>query len=287
MSGSTAAPLLRGKHSAPRKDPRFGLVPAGGETLYRVAKDQYVMSGGILAVLPNDTVGPKNGADARGRFDTLGRTVYLADSPDCAFAEVLLPFRKRRDVLAQDAMALEPEEGERRMTVEEYIEAVTKEAVENNVDAPWAISAEWQMARSIYHVRMPLAGWWVRIDGDRTLDYLSERYRSELPRLLGESRSLTVSDVTGENRALTTFLAQQIRKTYLEDGSYALGIEYPSKSGAGRCFAYWPRRMDDNLLPGADDPAIIRSENVTGRALEERAARWDIPILRGRYLGHL
>lgn len=287
MSEWTFAWSTRGRHSELRPDPRFGLTQADGRTMYRVAKDQYVNSGGILSVLPNNTVGPTNGADSRGRFDSLGRTVYLADSADCAFAEVLMPFRRRRDALAVDAQAIVPEPGEPRMTLDEYIEAVTKEAAENDLDAPWAVGAEWQMARSIFSVRMPLVGWWVRIDDARTLDFLSESNRDEMPRLIGDTRSLTLADVTGENRALTTFLAQRIRTIYLEDGSYPLGIEYPSKSGTGRCFAYFARRLDDGLLPGPDDPAVIASHNVAGRALTERAHAWGIPILPGRYLGHI
>lgn len=72
------------------------LIEAGGETAYRVAKDRY----GALSARVNEHVGPmpvgfySEAGDSRGRYDTLGSTISLADSRRCAYAEVLNGFRQ-------------------------------------------------------------------------------------------------------------------------------------------------------------------------------------------------
>ena len=135
------------------------LIEARGERAYRVAKDRY----GALSARGNEHVGPKpvgfysDAGDSRGRYDTLGSTIYLADSRRCAYAEVLNGFRQERARIAETATSI-------GMSVDEYIEAVTAEAETNDVSLPWTISADWQMDRSIYQIRLPRQGWWVRID---------------------------------------------------------------------------------------------------------------------------
>lgn len=66
------------------------LAEATGETGFRVVQDRH----GALSVLPNKIVGSlpttsttMSSPDRRGRYDTLGSTVYVADSPRCAYAE--------------------------------------------------------------------------------------------------------------------------------------------------------------------------------------------------------
>lgn len=85
------------------------LVAANGETASRVAKDRI----GALAAHHNNDVGPRaqeipvdTTGDPRGRFDTLGTTIYLAGSRRCAFAEVLAGFRKDRAALVRAAEGL-------------------------------------------------------------------------------------------------------------------------------------------------------------------------------------
>src|SRR5699024_9824698 len=83
------------------------LLPARGEDGYRVTKDRYVRSGGVNSARENVHVGPlpADVIEDRGRFDTLGRTVYFADSAEVAFAEVLQGFRRTRVAIAPDAEA--------------------------------------------------------------------------------------------------------------------------------------------------------------------------------------
>ena len=75
---------------------------------WRVAKDRYVATSGITGVLVVDRVGPlpHDVPDSRGRYDTIGRTVYVADRPATAMAEVLQPFRAQSLATAKDADAI-------------------------------------------------------------------------------------------------------------------------------------------------------------------------------------
>ena len=80
------------------------LVQAAGQISFRVAKDRY----GALSVRKNSIVGPMPigtaaTSDSRGRYDSIGSTIYLADSRQCAYAEVLLGFRQQRASVAKAA----------------------------------------------------------------------------------------------------------------------------------------------------------------------------------------
>jgi hypothetical protein len=257
--------------------PRTGLylVPARGQTAWRVAKEQYVRSGGILAVRANGGVGPlpQEAPDRRGRFDTIGRTVYFAESAEAAFAEVLQEFRKARVALEADAAAAD-------FSVEEYVETVRQHAVDNGRDVPWAVGARWQMDRCVHSVSMPEQGWWVRVDHRATLDRVGMDLAPHL-KDLGVAL-LTLSNVMGESRAVTTLIAQHIRDQDLFDGSRPLGIEFTSKTGYGTCWAWWYRRADDGLAPGADDPKTVTNTNVDVPAFRKVAAAWDIEVLQGK-----
>src|SRR5690606_3732309 len=69
--------------------------------------------------------------DRRGRFDTIGRTVYFAERATTAFAEVLQDLRAARVTLQADADAI-------GMSVEEHITAVRDQAAANGRERPWA-----------------------------------------------------------------------------------------------------------------------------------------------------
>lgn len=119
--------------------PRTGLylVPARGRDGWRVAQERYTRSGGILAVRVNEHVGPLPAElpDRRGRFDTIGRTVYFAERATTAFAEVLQDFRVARVAVQADADAT-------GLSVEEYITAVGDQAAANGRERPWAVSVD-------------------------------------------------------------------------------------------------------------------------------------------------
>jgi hypothetical protein len=251
------------------------LIEAAGERGFRVAKDRY----GALTVPQNTIVGPlpitsttRSSPDRRGRFDTLGSTIYLAESNRCAYAEVLAGFRKNRATIAKAAESI-------GWTVDDYIKQVLLDAKTNGVDVPWAVSVDWQMDRSIYRIQMPAQGWWVQMDHPDTLAAL-ERLAPTVSGMTEVLQVLTAGSISGENRAVTTLLAEVIRQQVLDDGSEALGISFASKTLFGRCWAYWDRRFDDGLPPGANDLRQLASENVgPDPDFVYVAAHYDLPLL--------
>ncbi|MEU2201648.1 hypothetical protein [Isoptericola sp. NPDC019482] len=254
------------------------LLPAAAEVAHRVAKDRYVKSQGINSARFNEAVGQisADAEDSRGRFDTFGRTVYFADSPKTAFAEVLQGFRKSKAALVPDAEAA-------GVPVDQYIADVVQEARANQIDAPWAISVDWQMERSIWQVKMPADGWWVAIDHPSTQNRLTDDLFGELYHL--GYRQLHSGIVAGDDRAVTTVVAEHIRNLVLDDGNLPLGISFQSKTEYGRCWAFWNRRMDDGLVASPNDPQALDGEgrNVAIEEFETIARDYDLAILtRGR-----
>lgn len=132
------------------------LLDAGGELVYRVSRDRY----GPLSA--QERVRYSGATSTANRFDTVGTTPYFGDSRQCALAEVLNSFKLARAALAPDA-------GAAGMSLDVYIAMVTRQAADNGLDHPWAIGADWQMARSIYAVRLPAVGTWVQVDHSDTL----------------------------------------------------------------------------------------------------------------------
>ena len=255
------------------------LVPAAGETSFRVAKDRK----GAFIVWKNTVVGPlpigadPDEGDPRGRFDTVGSTIYLADSRQCAYSEVLVGFRQQRAAIAKVAESI-------GWPVEEYIASVLAQAKENDIDVPWAISVDWQMERSIYEIRLPRNGWWVQIDDANTLQAL-QRLAPTTAGVTEQLQMLTSGTITGENRDLTTLLAHVVRGLTLDDGTEPLGFNYPSKTLRGRCWAYWDRRADEGLYAGRNDLLQLTAENVgPDRDFKAIADFYDLPILGARSL---
>lgn len=173
-----------------------------------------------------DRVGPlpRGVPDRRGRYDARGRTVYFADRPIAALAEALQPFRLQTLSITKDAAAIGVE-------VEEYRARLSTELRERGLPVPGEIPSSWMLTRSLYRVHMPESGWWVKIDSSDTLNAVSDVMR-------GSRGQLTLADVCGDDRGLTTQLAQAVRDSVLDDDTAPIGISFPSKTAYGRCFAW-------------------------------------------------
>lgn len=241
-------------------------MAADGGDAWRIAKDRYVATSGITGVLVGDRIGPlPHGVpDGRGRYDTLGRTVYFADSPTTALAEVLAPFRVQALSLANDAAAI-------GVDVESYRVRLATELRERELPVPGEIPASWQLARSLYRVRMPQSGWWVKMDSPDTLNALSDVMH-------GVRGQLTLGDVCGGDRVLTTQLAQVIRDSILDDDTLPLGISFPSKTAYGRCFAWWNRTADANTNPADNDVKLADSGAIESTEFRQVCLEWNLTI---------
>jgi hypothetical protein len=93
---------------------------------------------------------------------------------------------------------------------------------------------------------------------------------------MADIASLTTAVLRGENRRITTRLAEHVRHRVLDDGSHAHGIHFGSKHGAYWCKAAW---MDEQhnppgaLMALSPDPIL-----VTDSDLERVANRFRIRV---------
>ncbi|WP_051442265.1 RES domain-containing protein [Arthrobacter sp. H14] len=216
-----------------------GPVPA-----YRVAKESYgplnPQERGLLSDDRSDWY----------RFDTPGRTVYAAEDPQTAFLEALSWARMtaaHKDHLEKTAAFFDAPVETIRREVEEQWHA-------NGHMAPGWIPANWREGRLLYCLQFE-PGPWVDMAHADTIAALN----GALGSLLYEAdidETLTLAEITSGRREITTLLASWVREQVLDDGSYPMGVRFPSKHGAsghghGWCFAFWMRRADVGL---EDDP---------------------------------
>ncbi len=216
----------------------------GPVSAYRVAKESY---------------GPLNPQE-RGllsedrstwyRFDTPGRTIYAAEDPTTAMLEAL---SWARMTAAHDAY-LRKTAAFFGAPVETIRQEVEDQWHANGHMIPGWIPANWRDGRLLYSLQLE-AGPWVDIAHSDTLAALNRALGSLLYEV-EVKETLTLAEITSGRREVTTILASWIRDQLLDDGSYPMGIRFPSKHGAvgqgnGYCWAFWLRRADVGL---ADDP---------------------------------
>lgn len=172
-----------------------------------------------------------------GRYDTLGRTYYLAETKECAYAEVLAPFKRANgaeDPLAPIAAALD-------LTLAETVAAIAEEWDEEDFRGVGALPPAWLSARRMDSVRVIPDGWLVDVQHPDSIAALESAKDGATARFLANQGipSLTVSVLTSENRIVTTMLAEIMRDAVLDDGSTPRGVHFESKHGGAWCRAIW------------------------------------------------
>jgi hypothetical protein len=209
---------------------RTGLVltPARSETAWRIATTSY----GPLN--PPLRSGDRRDCAGWGRFDIPGgRTAYLAESRECAYAEVLAYYRRRigdRDSLSKDAAFLE-------LTDDALAALIEAEWATRGHVAPGHLPAGWRTSRTIYRIELPSSGWWVVLEHPDSIASAEAALGAEL-----EAEGIDALDVAvlrGSNRAVTVLLADWVRQSLLDDGSAPHGISYQSRHATGGAWAYW------------------------------------------------
>ena len=216
---------------------------------FRVAKESY---GPFKPLERND------GEDPTGwyRFDTPGRTIYAAEDRETAFLEALSWARTTvgfTDSLQKTADYF-------GVSVDEIRSDVEEEWVRLWGMVPGWIPVTWRDDRKVYTIEFE-PGRWVDVAHGDTISTLASSLQEELVKL-GLTETLTLSEITGGNREITTLISTWIREQVLDDGSYPLGIRFPSKHGAtgqgnGHCWAFWLRRTDVGL---SDEPVKAMKE---------------------------
>lgn len=172
-----------------------------------------------------------------GRFDTIGRTFYIAETVECAFAEVLSALKRpngSQDPLAPIAEAL-------GLSLEETVAYIAEEWDEDDLKGAGALPRTWYESRRIFDARVTNGGWLVDIHHPDSIAAIQGPPEGSVARFLLHQGvpALNVSVLTSENRYLTTVLASMLRDTTLDDGSSPRGIHFGSKHGAAWCRAIW------------------------------------------------
>jgi len=111
-------------------------------------------------------------------------------------------------------------------------EAIAAEWAIEGTMSLWSVPASWREDRNLYGLELPDAGWLVDVNDSESLSRLTAAF--DLP------EQLTLADLAGNNRDLTTNIGEWIRSQQLFDGSTPVGIAYQSRFGMNhRCFAIW------------------------------------------------
>ncbi len=206
---------------------------------------------------PLDPLMRQDGEDRESwsRYDTIGRTLYAADSRLTAYMELLAPFRTE---VGQKRRALKPVADFMGMHLDKLWDQVVAEWDEaGNMKATWLPRA-FREGRALYDLRFP-DGWWVDVESTETISALNGLFPDGFPTASGSRiEHLTLSNLTSDDRVLTTAIASALRDVIeLDDGSLPLGIKFTSKHGhpsgrSGGCWAYWMRAKDSGLTELAE-----------------------------------
>lgn len=249
-------------------------LTSGPVSAVRVARESY----GPLNPPPRFV---RDDVSSWSRYDTVGRTVYASADPQTAYMELLAPYRtdinRERRALQSVADFMEvPLDDLWRDIVEEWDRQGT-------MKASW-LPRVFREGRALYTLNFP-AGWWVDIAATETLAALSNLAGSAWPSAQGPiHRPLTLSDLTGDDRTLTTAIAAYLRdEVTVDDGSELLGIQFTSKhghpaGGSGTCWAYWMRAVDLGLT----EPAQVYATHPITEADVAYAAALDLCRIKSR-----
>ena len=200
------------------------------------------------------------------RYDTRGSTVYISDTEEIAFAEVLSGYALKlgaRHPMQKDADF-------QGMTLDVYMRSIAAEW--GNHMGPGFLAKQWRDLRSIYKLTLSSTGWWVDVEHPDSIAAISAGIGEQLHTQLG-LKQLTLGVLHGEDRVATTMVSTWIRQQVLVDGSRPLGLRFKSKHGGGGCWAYWLRRRDDGLDEinmTDDDGAQIHINNPSLQTVAKR-----------------
>lgn len=177
------------------------------------------------------------------RWDTMGRTLYIAEDKETAF----------RECLAWARMT-----GEHQAHIDKLAELFgeSSEQVMRDIDEDWKrlghmqpghLPASWRDGHLLYRIQVPeTAGWWIDAHAPETLDALSLAVGSELAPFTGQ-HDVDKGVMFTHDREVTTRLAERMREQILDDGTEPLGIRFVSRVASGTCWALWMRRADAKL----------------------------------------
>lgn len=210
------------------------LIPAAGDIGHRVAKNTYPE---ISAPLRHETE-----RSSWGRYDTVDTsTLYTAGLPTGALAEVLAGFK----LPLGTGSALEADAAAVGLTLEEFLADVAAEWEERSFMQTGTLPRSWRDDRTMLKIQHPLTGWFVDVEHPDSISALEPSLQTLL--LVGGYEAFTTAALRGEDRALTTAIADIVHDARLDDGTYPIGIHFGSKHGESWCRAIWLDRAHGHL----------------------------------------
>lgn len=241
------------------------LVPERGEQTFRVGKRKY----GALSAPERQDGSTGAGRAQWSRYDSLGKTLYVAADLETAFAEVLSPFKRQLgiiDPLEVDAAAL-------GLTRNDLLEILSVEWSEADFMGVGAVPQQWRADRAIFRISGVGDAAYIDVEHPDSIAAI-ERELGDV--LAGEGiTSLTTAILRGENRLVTTSIARHLRHIKVEDGRHVRGIQFGSKFGGAWCRAIWMPENDAvacGVTADAEDRVLV-SDEALARACERLRIR--------------
>lgn len=229
---------------------KLALLPASQQIAYRLADPDY---GPLMPRLrPTD---PSADRSSWHRYDLAGeRTIYVASSLEGMYAELLQPLKKPQPIAASELFD-DAGEGE---TVEDLI---AHDFAEAGNEPPHQIDLDWLLKQRLYTMVLPAAGWLVDAEHSNTIAYLHRN----IPAALVQKglQQVTVAELRGEDRTMTSHLAEAMAQPKLHDETRPIGLLYGSKLGSDwDCWALWLRDGIHNAISvDAGQPVLHPDEN--------------------------
>lgn len=180
---------------------------------WRIAKTSYG---------PLNPVAREAGEDPSGwyRFDTLGSTVYFAETRRTAFAETLAMARNVAGYRTATVFAAE----HFGISIDEAEQMVREDWERIGLMAPGWIPAVWRDSRLMYRIRVDSPRRWIDLTAAESIAVLNYELGPQLAAITDPPlEQVTLSTLTSENRRATTMIAGWLRDLLLDDGSYPAG----------------------------------------------------------------
>jgi hypothetical protein len=224
------------------------LVKAKEAASWRIAKTSY----GAMNPLVRETGEDRAGW---GRYDVLNhRTIYAARPEDAAYAESLAFARPALGQITMGDLFSSMSAPSRKL-----MDVVAEEWAERGHMAPGTLPAGWRLDRLIHRIDLDQSGWFIDVESSDSVATIREQLAQTWVAMGLEE--FTVAALKGENRAVTTAVADWLWHQVLDDGSLPLGVQFRSKHGSNwRCWAAWLRQTDDGYPEREETTADAGSE---------------------------
>lgn len=182
--------------------------------------------------------------DDWSRWDTPGRTLYIAETLETAFRESLAWARMKpshKTKLGKLAALW-------GITPDEVMTEIQADFDRLGHMQPGHLPFSWRDTHLIHEITVPESAgrWWVDMEDQATLDVLSMGPARAVKSFTGREE-IDRAAAYSNDRNVTTRLAEWLRGLSLDDGSEPAGVKFKSRVANGSCWAYWMRRADLGL----------------------------------------